>query len=91
MLTVRKFIREWICLSGARRLAGVRSEGNESSVNMPSGSSRIFTGFRALGFVSNHVPLAVRYNKKHKENYVVTCVGNAFHTYNVGKPCLTER
>ena len=45
--------------------------------------SKIFTGFRALGFTSNHIPLAVRYHKKHKENYVVTCVGKAFHTYNV--------
>lgn len=48
-------------------------------------SSKIFTGFRALGFVSNHVPLAVRYHQKHKENYVVTCVGKSFHTYNCSK------
>ena len=45
--------------------------------------SRIFAAYRALGFISNRVPLVVRYNKKHKENYVVTCVGKAFHTYNV--------
>ncbi|XP_013379758.1 WD repeat-containing protein 36 isoform X1 [Lingula anatina] len=47
--------------------------------------SRIFCGYRALGFNSNHVPLAVRYHQKHKENYVVTCVGKAFHTYNCSK------
>ena len=49
---------------------------------MPVGS-KLFAGYRALGFVSDHVPLAVRYNQKHKENYVVTSVGKAFHTYNV--------
>lgn len=48
-------------------------------------ASKIFTGYRALGFVSNHVPLAVRYHQKHKENYVVTCVGKSFHTYNCSK------
>lgn len=49
---------------------------------MPSGS-KIFSGYRALGFVSDHVPLATRYNKRLKENFVITSVGNAFHTYNV--------
>ncbi|KAL4237143.1 WD repeat-containing protein 36 [Mactra antiquata] len=48
-------------------------------------ASKIFTGFRALGFVSNHVPLAVRYHQKHNENYIVTCVGKSFHTYNCSK------
>ena len=45
--------------------------------------SKIFCGFRALGFTSNHVPLVTRYHKRHKDNYVVTCVGQAFHVYNV--------
>ncbi|XP_069127390.1 WD repeat-containing protein 36-like [Argopecten irradians] len=48
-------------------------------------ASKIFEGYRALGFVSNHVPLAVRYHKKHKDNYVVTCVGKSYHVYNVSK------
>jgi len=48
-------------------------------------ASKIFAGYRALGFVSNHVPLAVRYHQKHKENYVITCVGKSFHTYNVSE------
>ena len=48
-----------------------------------SNSSKIFTSYRALGFISNHVPLAIRYNKKLKQNFAVTCVGKAFHTYNV--------
>ncbi|CAL1530137.1 unnamed protein product [Lymnaea stagnalis] len=47
--------------------------------------SKIFTGFRALGFVSNHIPLATRYHKRHKDNYVITCVGRAFHVYNISK------
>ncbi|WAR23311.1 WDR36-like protein [Mya arenaria] len=37
-----------------------------------SEASKIFAGYRALGFVSSGVPLAVRYHQKHKENYVVT-------------------
>jgi len=47
--------------------------------------SKIFCGFRALGFTSNHVPLVTRYHKRHKDNYVVTCVGQAFHVYNTNK------
>ncbi|CAC5374475.1 UTP21 [Mytilus coruscus] len=48
-------------------------------------ASKIFTGFRALGYVSNHIPLQVRHHRKHKENYVITCVGKSFHTYNCSK------
>lgn len=48
-------------------------------------ASKIFAGYRALGFVSTHVPLAVRYHNKHKENYVVTSVGRACHVYNCSK------
>ncbi|XP_012252233.2 WD repeat-containing protein 36 [Athalia rosae] len=43
--------------------------------------SKIFSGNRALGYVSNHVPLVTRYIKRRKENLIVTCVGRAFHTY----------
>jgi len=46
-------------------------------------ASRLFVGYRALGFTSNAVPLCVRYDEKRRENFVVTCVGRAFHTYNV--------
>lgn len=46
-------------------------------------ASKIFTGYRALGYVSNHVPLAIRYQEKTKEHYVITSVGKSFHTYNV--------
>lgn len=47
--------------------------------------SKIFVGFRALGFVSNHIPLVTRYHKRHRDNYVITCVGQSFHVYNVSK------
>ncbi|XP_055056909.1 WD repeat-containing protein 36 isoform X2 [Misgurnus anguillicaudatus] len=47
--------------------------------------SVIFSGFRALGLYSNHLPHVVRFHKKHREFYVVTAVGQCFHTYNVKK------
>ncbi|XP_015192182.2 WD repeat-containing protein 36 [Lepisosteus oculatus] len=47
--------------------------------------SALFSGFRALGLYSNHLPHVVRYHKKHREFYVVTAVGKCFHTYNVKK------
>ncbi|XP_075934337.1 WD repeat-containing protein 36 [Anarhichas minor] len=52
---------------------------------MPSGGSSLFSGFRVLGLYSNHVPHALRYHKKHREFYVVTAVGQCFHTYNVNR------
>lgn len=45
------------------------------------GHSKIFLKNRALGYVSNHIPLVTRYIKRRKENLIVTCVGNSFHTY----------
>ncbi|XP_029158137.1 WD repeat-containing protein 36 [Nylanderia fulva] len=43
--------------------------------------SRIFARNRALGYVSNHIPLVTRYILRRKEHLVVTCVGREFHTY----------
>lgn len=43
--------------------------------------SRLFQRNRALGYVSNHVPAAVRYIRRRKENVIVTCIGRLFHTY----------
>lgn len=43
--------------------------------------SRIFNRNKALGFVSNHVPAAVRYFQKRKENVIVTCTGRSVHTF----------
>ena len=45
-----------------------------------SKGSRIFTGHRALGYVSNHIPLQCRFVHRRRENLIVTCVGRAFHT-----------
>ncbi len=46
-------------------------------------ASRIFNGHRALGLVSNHLPLVTRYITRRKETLVVTAIGNSFHTYGV--------
>lgn len=45
--------------------------------------SKIFAPTRSLGFISNHIPLQVRYIKNRKENLIVTCVGKSFHTYGI--------
>lgn len=47
---------------------------------MPTGS-KVFLQNRALGYVSNHIPLVVRYIQRRKENLIVTCTGKSFHTY----------
>ncbi|XP_014470941.1 PREDICTED: WD repeat-containing protein 36 [Dinoponera quadriceps] len=43
--------------------------------------SKIFARNRALGYVSNHIPLVTRYILRRKEHFIVTCIGRAFHTY----------
>lgn len=43
--------------------------------------SKIFNRNKALGFVSNHVPAAVRYFEKRRENVIVTCIGKSVNTY----------
>lgn len=45
--------------------------------------SKIFVPSRSLGYVSNHIPLQVRYIKRRRENLIVTCVGKSFHTYGI--------
>ncbi|XP_035212297.1 WD repeat-containing protein 36-like isoform X2 [Stegodyphus dumicola] len=47
--------------------------------------SKLFVPYRAIGFVSNHIPLSLRYINRRNENIVVTCVGSAFHTYGCSK------
>lgn len=49
---------------------------------MPEGS-KIFIPCRSLGYVSNDIPLQVRYIKRRKENLITTCVGKSFHTYGI--------
>lgn len=46
--------------------------------------SRIFNRNKSLGFVSNHVPAAVRYYQKRKENIIVTCTGRSVHAFTTG-------
>ena len=53
-------------------------------------ASRIFTGHRALGLVSNHIPLVTRYIAKRKETLIATVIGNSFHTYGVSLSCLHD-
>lgn len=43
--------------------------------------SRIFQRNRALGYVSNHIPVVTRFIQRRKENLIVTCTGRSFHTY----------
>lgn len=50
---------------------------------MSERGSFIFVGYRALGFATNDIPHGIFYSQKHKENYIVTCVGKSFHIYNV--------
>ena len=52
---------------------------------MTQNSSKIFSGYRALGVNSDHVPCVIRYNQKHQETYVITSVGKAFHVYKVSR------
>ena len=49
--------------------------------NIKMSHSRIFQRNRALGFVSNHVPVVTRYIQRRKENLIVTCAGRSFNTY----------
>lgn len=48
-----------------------------------AGESQIFSPFRAVGFVSNHVPLVL--DVKGSDHFVTTAVGGAFHIYNCSK------
>ncbi|XP_060525873.1 WD repeat-containing protein 36 [Cylas formicarius] len=48
-----------------------------------SDGSKIFLPCRSLGYVSNHIPLRIRYIKSRKEHLIVTCVGKSFHTYGI--------
>eukprot|EP00095_Tigriopus_kingsejongensis_P011785 maker-scaffold119_size336447-snap-gene-2.31 protein:Tk11785 transcript:maker-scaffold119_size336447-snap-gene-2.31-mRNA-1 annotation:"wd repeat-containing protein 36" len=47
--------------------------------------SKIFVGHRALGYISNQIPLVTRYIYSRREHLIVTCVGKVFHTYGGAK------
>lgn len=44
-------------------------------------ASRIFSSYRALGYISNDVPLIVRYVNIRREHLIVTTVGKSFLTF----------
>ena len=46
-------------------------------------SSQLFCPFRAVGFVSNHVPLVT--TCRGPDNFVLTAVGKSYHQYKVVK------
>ena len=50
--------------------------------------SQLFSPFRALGFVANHVPLTLQ--TQGMETLVTTAVGSAFHVYNVRLFCVVS-
>ena len=47
--------------------------------------SKIFSGFRALGYVCDHLPISIRRHRAQKENYAIASIGRAFHVYRVNK------
>ncbi|XP_004530020.1 WD repeat-containing protein 36 [Ceratitis capitata] len=44
-------------------------------------SSVIFRRNRALGYVSNKVPAAIRYVRRRKDTLITTCIGRSFQVY----------
>jgi len=56
---------------------------NQPSELKTCNASRLFSGHRALGLVSNHIPLVTRYVARRKETLIVTVIGNSFLTYGV--------
>ncbi|XP_050328078.1 WD repeat-containing protein 36 [Bactrocera neohumeralis] len=50
---------------------------NDGLVN----SSVIFRRNRALGYVSNSVPAAIRYVRRRKDTLITTCIGRSFQVY----------
>lgn len=65
------------------------TQGKETS-NTSEDASRLFTGYRALGLVSNHIPIVTRYIQQRKENFIVTVIGNSFQTYSVSQTFCLE-
>eukprot|EP01135_Chromosphaera_perkinsii_P004142 Nk52_evm49s270 gene=Nk52_evmTU49s270 len=57
--------------------------GTVAQRSVGGGKSQIFSPFRAIGYVSNHVRFSVQ--SKGKDNFVTTCIGRAYHVYNCAK------
>lgn len=58
-----------------------RKVGSTDIVPAPSRVPQVFSPFRAIGIVSNHVPPAIQV--RGKAYHVTTCVGKSFQTYDV--------
>ena len=52
-----------------------------SATGINVSGSQVFSPFRALGYISNGVPLALQ--ALGNEHFVATVVGRSFHLYNV--------
>ncbi|KNC83664.1 hypothetical protein SARC_04097 [Sphaeroforma arctica JP610] len=48
-----------------------------------AGKSQIFHPYRALGYVTNHVPFALQ--TKTNTHFITTCIGDAFQQYGAAK------
>ena len=55
-------------------MVGTKSHGEKSK-------QQIFTPYRAVGFVSNHIPLDLV--AKGTDHFAVTSVGKSYHLYNI--------
>ena len=51
-------------------------------MGVDNNASKIFEGYKALGFVTNNVPFIIRYVQKLEDLRIVTCTGRSFHSYN---------
>ncbi|CAF0909625.1 unnamed protein product [Didymodactylos carnosus] len=48
---------------------------------MTSNSNHLFTSYRALGLVTDHVPCILRIHRKHSNHLLITAIGKIFHAY----------
>ena len=60
-----------------KRLDNLASQGMKSQIYAP---------YRAVGFISNHIPFDV--SVKGSEHFVTTVIGTAFHEYSVSEMTL---
>lgn len=73
---------KWIFpLEKTRQLVSGLSHVGHFKMAAPLVGSQLFSPFRALGFVANHVPLTLQ--TQGTETLVTTAVGSAFHVYSV--------
>ena len=64
-------------VSKRRKVASNETAATKALSKVP----QIFTPFRAIGIVANHVPPAVQV--RGKSYHVTTCIGKSFQTYDV--------